>query len=68
MAILIAQVCELDLIFNFNKAYYVLDELLIAGELQESSRKAVLRVIAQQDQLVEGGEESLTAGVPERSW
>lgn len=24
-------VCELDLIFNFHKAYYVLDELLVAG-------------------------------------
>jgi hypothetical protein len=31
-----------------------LDELLIAGEVQESSRKAVLRVIAQQDALAEG--------------
>lgn len=58
--------CELDLIFNFNKAYYVLDELLIAGELQESSRKAVLRVVAQQDQLVEGGEDALTNAAPER--
>lgn len=26
-------VCELDLIFNFHKAYYILDELLIAGEM-----------------------------------
>lgn len=24
-------VCELDLIFNFHKAYYILDELLLAG-------------------------------------
>lgn len=24
-------VCELDVIFNFHKAYYILDELLIAG-------------------------------------
>lgn len=24
-------VCELDLIFNFHKAYYILDEVLIAG-------------------------------------
>ena len=27
-------VCELDIIFNFEKAYFVLDELLIAGEVQ----------------------------------
>ncbi|KAJ3353326.1 hypothetical protein AMAG_16171 [Allomyces macrogynus ATCC 38327] len=44
-------VCELDLIFNFHKAYFILDELLLAGELQESSKKAILRVAAQQDQL-----------------
>lgn len=42
-------VCELDLIFNFQKAYYVLDELILNGELQESSKKSVLRVIGQQD-------------------
>ena len=30
-------VCELDIIFNFEKAYFVLDELLIAGEVQVSS-------------------------------
>jgi AP-1 complex subunit sigma 1/2 len=29
-------VCELDLIFNFNKAYNVLDEIFIAGEMQDS--------------------------------
>ncbi|MEW5305808.1 MAG: hypothetical protein WDW38_000208 [Sanguina aurantia] len=46
-------VCELDLIFNFHKAYYVLDEMLIAGELQEPSKKAISRVIETQDQLVE---------------
>lgn len=39
------QVCELDLIFNFQKAYAILDELIIAGELQESSKKAVLRIV-----------------------
>ncbi|KAL6757043.1 AP complex, mu/sigma subunit [Haematococcus lacustris] len=46
-------VCELDLIFNFHKAYYILDELLIAGELQEPSKKAVAKAISDQDQLVE---------------
>lgn len=44
-------VCELDIIFNFQKAYFILDELLLAGELQESSRKNVLRVIGAQDSL-----------------
>lgn len=44
-------VCELDIIFSFTKAYYILDELLLAGELQESSKKGVLRCIGQQDSL-----------------
>lgn len=30
-------VCELDIIFNFHKAYYILDELFIGGELQVPS-------------------------------
>ncbi|GAA0151594.1 vesicle coat protein [Lithospermum erythrorhizon] len=50
-------VCELDLIFNFHKAYYILDEILIAGELQESSKKTVSRLIAAQDSLVEVAKE-----------
>jgi hypothetical protein len=44
-------VCELDIIFSFTKAYYILDEILLAGELQESSKKNVLRCISQQDSL-----------------
>merc|ERR1711934_766563 len=46
-------VCELDLIFNFHKAYYILDELIMSGELQETSKKAVLRVVAAQDAMME---------------
>ncbi|KAF2220808.1 AP-2 complex subunit sigma [Elsinoe ampelina] len=55
-------VCELDIIFNFQKAYFILDELLLAGELQESSKKNVLRCIAQQDSLedMEVEEDSIT--------
>ena len=44
-------VCELDIIFNFQKAYFILDELLLAGEMQESSKKNVLRCIGQEDSL-----------------
>ncbi|MCJ1390570.1 hypothetical protein MMC18_003430 [Xylographa bjoerkii] len=44
-------VCELDIIFNFQKAYFILDELLLAGEMQESSKKNVLKFISQQDSL-----------------
>jgi AP-1 complex subunit sigma 1/2 len=42
-------VCELDLIFNFHKAYFILDEMLCSGNIQESSKKAVLRAVAHQD-------------------
>lgn len=54
-------VCELDIIFNFQKAYFILDELLLAGEMQESSKKNVLRVIGAQDSL-EDMEVSLAVG------
>ncbi|RDW62824.1 clathrin coat assembly protein ap19 [Coleophoma crateriformis] len=37
--------------FNFQKAYFILDELLLAGEMQESSKKNVLRVISAQDSI-----------------
>lgn len=47
------QVCELDIIFNFHKAYYVLDELMIGGHLAETSKKEVLRVCAAQDSLMD---------------
>ena len=30
------------------QAYYILDELIMAGELQETSKKGVLRVVAAQ--------------------
>jgi len=42
-------VCELDIIFNFEKAYFILDELLIGGEMQETNKKSVLKAIAAQD-------------------
>ncbi|TXG51831.1 hypothetical protein EZV62_021000 [Acer yangbiense] len=35
------------------QAYYILDEILIAGELQESSKRVVGRLIDAQDSLVE---------------
>jgi hypothetical protein len=43
------QVCELDIIFNFHKAYYILDELVIGGFQQESSKKEILRICTQQE-------------------
>ncbi|KAJ7293335.1 AP complex, mu/sigma subunit [Mycena rebaudengoi] len=42
-------VTELDLIFNFQKAYAVLDELIIAGEFQESSKTLALQMVTESD-------------------
>ncbi|XP_023334213.1 AP-1 complex subunit sigma-2 isoform X2 [Eurytemora carolleeae] len=46
-------VCELDIIFNFEKAYFILDELILGGELQETSKKAVLSQIEMADKFQE---------------
>uniref|UniRef100_A0A0K0E3P9 AP complex subunit sigma n=3 Tax=Strongyloides TaxID=6247 RepID=A0A0K0E3P9_STRER len=46
-------VCELDIIFNFEKAYFMLDEFILAGEVQETSKKQVLQSINSQDMIQE---------------
>ena len=46
-------VCELDIIFNFHKAYYIVDELFIGGHLQETSKAEVLRVCGAMDDMME---------------
>lgn len=48
-----AQVCELDIIFNFEKAYFILDEFLMGGDVQDTSKKSVLKAIEQADLLQE---------------
>jgi hypothetical protein len=37
-----------NLFFLDLQAYFILDEILIAGELQESNKKAVLRLVTTQ--------------------
>ncbi|RNA19565.1 AP-1 complex subunit sigma-2 isoform X1 [Brachionus plicatilis] len=46
-------VCELDIIFNFEKAYFMWDEFVIGGEIQETSKKNVLKAISDQDMIQE---------------
>ena len=50
-------VCELDLIFNFHKAYAILDELLIGGYIHESSKKQALKTISKEDSMINEGKE-----------
>jgi AP-1 complex subunit sigma 1/2 len=42
-------VCELDIIFNFHKAYYIIEEILSGGNIQESDRKEIYRILSEQD-------------------
>lgn len=46
-------VCELDIIFNFEKAYFILDELILGGEIQETGKKSIQKVISSQDLMQE---------------
>ena len=36
-------VCELDVVYNFHKVYTVLDELLVGGEIVETSKINILK-------------------------
>ena len=44
-------VCELDIVFNFYKAYMVMDEMFIGGELQEMSKDILLERLNTLDML-----------------
>ena len=54
-------VCELDLIYNFHKAYCILDELILGGHQQEPRKVVILASIDKQDELVEEAKSSLTS-------
>jgi AP-1 complex subunit sigma 1/2 len=55
-------VCELDIIFNFHKAYYILDELFIGGHLQETSKTEVLRIATAMDDMMDSEKDEGTSG------
>ena len=38
-------VCELDLVFNFYKVYQILDEMIVGGELMETSKRVILEAL-----------------------
>ena len=37
-----SNVCELDILFHFNKVYGILDEYILAGEVQETNKRVIL--------------------------
>merc|ERR1711988_815035 len=42
-------VCELDLVFNFYKVYQILDEMVVGGEVMETSKLIVNRSLKNSD-------------------
>ena len=46
-------VCELDLIFNFHQAYFILEEIIIGGFIMESNKKQVLKMIQHNDAMMD---------------
>ena len=38
-------VCELDIVFNFNKVYGIIDELLVGGEVCETSKPLITNAV-----------------------
>ena len=46
-------VCELDIIFNYHKAYYIIEEIIAAGYIQESDKKCILKSLKDQDSLLQ---------------
>lgn len=48
-----SNVCELDLIFNFHQAYFILEEMIVGGFIMESSKKQALKMISCNDALMD---------------
>lgn len=46
-------VCELDIIFNFHKAYFIMDEIMLGGYIQEPSKRSILKSVSGQEQLLD---------------
>jgi AP-1 complex subunit sigma 1/2 len=46
-------VCELDLVYNLSRAYFLLDELLLGGNMVETNKRLVASIVSKQDEMVE---------------
>jgi hypothetical protein len=42
-------VCELDLVFNFHKVFGIMDELVVGGEVIETSKQVILTLLRVQE-------------------
>ncbi len=41
----------MDIVFHFNKVYNILDEFILAGEVQETSKKVILERVKELEKL-----------------
>ena len=48
-----SNVCELDLIFNFHQAYFILEEMIVGGFVMESSKNKARKMITSNDVLMD---------------
>jgi len=46
-----SNVCELDIVFNFNKVYSILDEFMLAGEIEETSKREILDRVKEMEKM-----------------
>lgn len=44
-------VCELDIMFNLEKAHYIIDEMILNGYIVESNRQTILEPLKEMDKL-----------------
>lgn len=42
-------VCELDIVFNFHKVFSLLDEMIIGGEIMETSKNMIMAILKKMD-------------------
>eukprot|EP00898_Chlorokybus_atmophyticus_P002680 jgi/Chlat1/3412/Chrsp23S03750 len=59
-----ANVCELDFLFNFNKAHAILDEVIMGGLVLETSPSDIMKAVMDKDRLEKMGEQQLTRPTP----
>ncbi|KAJ6392285.1 hypothetical protein OIU77_026104 [Salix suchowensis] len=62
-----SNVCELDLVFNFHKVYLILDEFILAGELQETSKRAIIERMGELEKLELKSQAILSAKLTRRT-
>ncbi|AFZ79312.1 clathrin coat assembly protein, putative [Theileria equi strain WA] len=44
-------VCELDIVFNFNRVHNILDDIILAGEIVETSKDIIIEKLKASDKL-----------------